>query len=228
MRKLFTTLALLVLAVGLSALSAHADGTVDYTVTGTFGTFDGLSSTSQSNVGDSFTFTFSVSSTALGTSPIGSGMSPDIGTSFDYTDLTNPSFDQMGSGVVNFFTAGDGGLFIVTFNGNNGDLFTLNLFGLGCGDMPPAATCAGGFTDGTPPTLTTGGPFAIDPTGTVFGEIVCADITNPACALANSLTGSVTGTPSTAMPEPSSLVLLGSGFLALGGFARKRLIARFN
>jgi hypothetical protein len=30
------------------------------------------------------------------------------------------------------------------------------------------------------------------------------------------------------VPEPSSLLLLGSGFLALGGFARKRLIARFN
>jgi hypothetical protein len=29
-------------------------------------------------------------------------------------------------------------------------------------------------------------------------------------------------------PSPSSLLLLGSGSLALGGFARKRLIARFN
>jgi len=29
-------------------------------------------------------------------------------------------------------------------------------------------------------------------------------------------------------PEPSSLMLLGGGFLALGGIARRRLIARFN
>jgi hypothetical protein len=29
-------------------------------------------------------------------------------------------------------------------------------------------------------------------------------------------------------PEPSSLLLLGSGFLALGGLVRRRLIARFN
>jgi hypothetical protein len=39
--------------------------------------------------------------------------------------------------------------------------------------------------------------------------------------------GKVTATP-TGVPEPSSLLLLGSGFLALGGFARKRLVARFN
>jgi hypothetical protein len=40
--------------------------------------------------------------------------------------------------------------------------------------------------------------------------------------------GTVNGTPSVAAPEPSSLLLLGSGFLALGGFARKRLVTLFN
>jgi len=40
--------------------------------------------------------------------------------------------------------------------------------------------------------------------------------------------GAVNGTSSVAAPEPSSLLLLGSGFLALGGFARKRVTTLFN
>jgi hypothetical protein len=50
------------------------------------------------------------------------------------------------------------------------------------------------------------------------------DFTNLAV---DSVSGTVTAT-AVSTPEPSSLLLLGSGFLALGGFARKRLIARFN
>jgi len=47
--------------------------------------------------------------------------------------------------------------------------------------------------------------------------------------MAGDLTGgSVTGTSAVSTPEPSSLLLLGGGFLALGGFARRRLSARFN
>jgi PEP-CTERM motif len=72
--------------------------------------------------------------------------------------------------------------------------------------------------------LATGGPFGIDPTS-FFGEF---DAEGTPIGV-NDISGSVTGTPSTTpVPEPSSLLLLGSGFLALGGFARKRLVALFN
>jgi hypothetical protein len=224
MRKLFTILALLGLAVGTTALSAHADG-VDYSVSGAFGAISGFPSTGQSNPGDSFTFTFSVSSTALGSSPIGIGMSPGIPISFDYTDVTTPSFSQSGSGTVNFFTAGDGGLFGVTFTGLDGNVFMLELFGLGCLDTPPTATCVGGFTDGTPPTLTTGGPFGVDPVS-FLGEFAADGTPIGGDGIVD---GTVTATPtSSTVPEPSSLLLLGSGFLALSGFARKRLSVHFN
>jgi hypothetical protein len=100
------------------------------------------------------------------------------------------------------------------------------LLGAGCFTMPVAANC-GGFTDGTPPTLITGGPFTIDDTMSVLGEMSpsCVSPFGPFCA--DDISGTVTATPSAAVPEPSSLLLLGSGFLALGGFARKRVTTLF-
>ena len=228
MRKLLPILALLGLAIGTTALSAHADG-VDYTVSGVFAAIPDSPSTGQSNPGDSFTFTFSVSSTTP--SPIVNGMTTPIPVSFDYTDLTTPGLSQVctitpttSCGAVSFFAAGNGGLFGVTFTGTDGNAFMLELFGLGCLDMPPAATCVGGYS-GTPPTLTTGGPFGVDPLS-FLGEFA-ADGTP--IGGDNIVDGTVTATPtSSTVPEPSSLLLLGSGFLALSGFARKRLVARFN
>jgi hypothetical protein len=225
MRKLIAILALLGLATGFTALTASADTTIAYELDGTLSAVPGFPSTSLSNAGDSFTLTFSVDSGVLGSSPIGSGMSPDVPISFTYTDITSPGFsltDQ--SGIVNFFTAGDGGLFGVTFTGADGNIFMFELFGEGCSDMPIPATCVGGFTDGTPPVLATGGPFGVDPTS-FFGEFA-ADGTPVGV---DDISGTVKGTPSTTpVPEPSSLILLGSGFLALGGFARKRVVTLFS
>ena len=231
MRKLLTILAILGLSISFTALTARADTTVDYTVNGTFGSVTGFPSTSLSNAGDSFTLTFDVSSTALGPNPIGSGMSPGITpVAFVYTDITTPGLSVDGTcapmapcGTVNFFTASDGGLFSLSFTGSNGNLFMFELVGEGCFTSPLPATCVGGFTDGTPPTLTTGGPFGID-TSSFFGEFSPIDDSGLG---ANSVSGTVTAA-AVSTPEPSSLLLLGGGFLALGGIARRRLIARFN
>jgi hypothetical protein len=238
MRKLITILALLGLATGFTALTASAD-TVTYMVKGTFSADPILPSTSQSNVGDMFTLSFSVDSGALGTSAVSCPpnlcMSQDITpVSFVYTDITTPSLSLDGTcapmapcGTVNFFTPGNGGLFMLVFSDSAGNTFTFELVAEGCFISTLPAQC-GGFTNETPPTLITGGPFTIDDTLSALGEASpsCVSIVGPFCA--DDISGTVTATSSTAVPEPSSLLLLGSGFLALGGFARKRLVTLFN
>lgn len=216
MRKLLTVLAILGLAIGFTAVTASADG---------------------------FTLTFSVDSGVLGTNPIGSGMSPDVPVTFNLTS-TSTGLNLSGeSGIVNFFTAADGGLFGLTFT-LNGSIFMFDLFGEGCSTVPLPATCVGGFTDGTPPVLTTGGPFAIDPTSSLgefnpggntmggfnisSGNVTATTTGTSVDYIVDGTFSAIPGFPSPSpVPEPSTLVLLGSGFLALGGLGRKHLIARF-
>jgi PEP-CTERM motif-containing protein len=99
-------------------------------------------------------------------------------------------------------------LFDIEFFPASSDDFILQLFG------PDA-----GFIDGPTPTLNTG-VFTITPGDELGDGSSLGDYTNFAI---NSVTS---GTVTAAMPEPSSLLLLGSGFLALGSFARKRLFQR--
>jgi hypothetical protein len=232
MRKLLTIVAVLVLSAGFAARIASAD-TVTYTVTGTFSADPVLQSTSLSNPGDAFTLTFSVPSNVLGPNPLPGGMSGNTPVTFTYTDLTTPSLSLTQTctptavaSCLNFFTPNQGGLFSIMFTDPSGTLFMFELVGAGCFTTPVPSNC-GGYTDGTPPTLITGGPFTIDDTMSVLGEMSpsCVSPFGPFCA--DDISGTVTATPSAAVPEPSSLLLLGSGFLALGGFARKRLVSLF-
>jgi hypothetical protein len=239
MRKLFTVLAVLGLSTGLTAVTASADSTVvSYVVDGTFSAIPMFPSSALSNPGDVFTLTFSVPSDVLGTSPIGNQMTPGSPVTFEYTDKTTPSFSlsETCSTCLSFVMPAAGGLFSITFTGPNGNTFIFELNALGCFGSSATATTCGGFTDGTPgppptaPTLNIGGPFTIDDTGFSFlGEFTPGPPPDGGVAVGgDDISGTVTAAPSIAVPEPSSLLLLGSGFLALGGFARKRLIARFN
>jgi hypothetical protein len=69
------------------------------------------------------------------------------------------------------------------------------------------------------------GSFAVTG-GTDFSGSFFFDMNDP--TVAGDLTGGTVKGAAVTAPEPASLLLLGSGFLALGGFARRRLIARFN
>jgi hypothetical protein len=193
-------------------------------------------STALSNPGDVFTLTFSVSSGVLGTMPIGNDITPGSPVMFDYTDKTTPSLSLSETcntptvlvPCLSFFTPMNGGLFSITFTGPNGDIFMFELSALGyLGSSSASPTTCGGFTDGTPPTLNTGGPFTIDNTGFSFlGEFTPGP--DGVAVGGDDISGTVTATSSTAVPEPSSLLLVGSGLLALSGFARKRQFARLT
>jgi hypothetical protein len=223
MRKLLMIGAVLGLSVGFTALTASADGVVDYTVTGTYAAIMGFPSTPLSTPGDTFTFTFSVDP-ALLTSQVNGTSNPISVSDINYTDSSGHSLTNQ-AGTINFFTVEQLGLFDLEFLSGTGDFF-LSLQG-------PA-----GFNVGPPLTLNTGGPFTVTPgdtTGTAmnqgsilgdFDPSLCnSDLT--ICPMDAIIEGKVTATP-TGVPEPSSLLLLGSGFLALGGFARKRVTTLFN
>jgi hypothetical protein len=212
MRKVFGILTLFVLVLTVSP--AHADGVVEYTVSGTYATGDAFLSTPISNPGDSFLITFSVDPALLPAGPA-SGTSVSTGVTFDYTDSLGGTTifsltDQ--PGTATFYLAGpSGGLFDLDFSAGGDDL-VLSLFG------PDA-----GFIDGPIITLNTG-IFPITP-GDDFGVgSLIGDFNTLGFDAVSS--GTVTAVSSTAVPEPSSLLLLGSGFLALGSFARKRLLGR--
>ena len=218
MRKALTILALLGLAVGISARTASADGVVDYTVSGAFGSTV-FGDTSLSAAGDNFTVTFSVDPADLVSSTV--GMSNAITISLDYTDFVGTSTTVRNSlsgepGTVTFFTESQFGLFDLDFfvPSPDGDHFTLQLFG------PDA-----GFNVGPPLTLNTGGPFVISPGDDIGDGSLLGDFTS---GTANSITSGSVTTSTSNVPEPSSILLLGSGFLALGAFARKRLFASGN
>jgi hypothetical protein len=219
MRKLFTILAILGFSIGFTALTASADTTVDYTLNGTFGSLTGFPSTSISNAGDSFTITFSLDQTLLVPMMGNPFMTANIPVTFDYIDFlgSTVNFSLTGqAGILVFFDASAGGLFTLDFpQPPNGDDFFLSLFG----------TSPAGFLGSSD---MNSGTFAITPGDALGNESIFTETSSTNLA-ANSVSGTVTATPSTTtVPEPSSLLLLGSGFLALGGFARKRLIARFN
>lgn len=218
MRKLLSIVAILGLSISFSALATSAD-TVSYSVSGTYATGTPFTSTLLSNPGDSFTFTFSFNSADLGPGPIGMIQTGDLPITFNYTDSLGGTIIHSltgQAGFVNFADLTALGLFDIDFT-FGGDMFILQLMG------PDP-----GFIDGTPPTLNTG-IFTITPGGTgpdaglgsLFGDGTTAEF----AAIAS---GTVDATPVSTVPEPSSLLLLGSGFLALGGFARKRVVTLFN
>jgi hypothetical protein len=218
MRKLLTVLTILGLAVGISALSARADG-VTYTVTSTYAS--DTSTTAVSAPGASFTFTFTVPSSCPppSTCSVNLGFVDITGIDVTFSSSTLPGFTALGTvSFVPSSIGAMGGLFGLTFPGVN--TFDWEFMGPQIFSLDPTGTVATFLTGSFGITGGTGFP---SPSSSFF-----ADLSDPTFTTGGDLTGgSVSGSSSVSTPEPSSLLLLGSGFLALG-LARKRLIARFN
>jgi hypothetical protein len=216
MRKLFTILAILALAVGISALSARADG-VTYTVTSTYASDVPMTPVSAPDA--SFTFVFTVPSPCTSSGFV--NFTDDVNVTFSSPTL--PGFSSLASLTFNPNPLPGGGFYPGLFDleafPNGGDfewVFTgdqiFNPGGTGTCSGQPGLFCTGPFQ-------ITGGT---DLSGSFFFNM------NDPTAAGDLTGGSVTGMSTVSTPEPSSLLLLGGGFLALGGFARRRLTARFN
>jgi hypothetical protein len=207
MRKLITILALLGLAVSVGAQGARADG-VTYTVSSIMYDLD-TSATAASAPGASFILVFTVPSTASITN---GGV--DL-TNVSVTFTSSPALPFTGGlAQVMFAAPGTPGFDICIPNCSANDFFDWTFMG------PQLFNSSGKFLTG--PFMITGGMGFPTPTESFFFDASGATFTG------GDLTdGNVSGAAVTT-PEPSSMLLLGSGFLALGGFARKRLRARFN
>ena len=221
MRKLFAILALLGLAASINARGARADG-VTYTVTSTYASDTSTSAVSAPDA--SFTFSFTVPSPCSSSStPSCSNLSIGIANfpaeSIDVTFSSATLTGFTAPATLSFFSSGGGGLFDLEAFPSGGD-FVWSFFGPQIFNTIPNEICPG------PAGTFCIGSFAITG-GTNASGSFFFDMNDP--SIFGDLTGgTVNGTPSVAAPEPSSLLLLGSGFLALGGFARKRVTTLFN
>jgi hypothetical protein len=208
MRKPFTILALLGLAVGISAQGARADGVTD-PATIFF---------NPSSMGGLFSLTFPATGTFLGN---------NFDAEFMGSQMFNSTPGEVCAGPAGTFCTGS--LSITPGMGNPSPTgtgsFFFNVDTLAGGDITGGSgsgvtgssgvTYTFNFTTDAPLGLVSGsGPFTLSFTVPSIGSI-------------NQSSVDVTLSSPTSAPEPSSLLLLGSGFLALG-FARKRLIARLN
>jgi hypothetical protein len=217
MRKLLTILAILGLAVGISALSARADG-VTYTVTSTYASDTSTSPVSAPD--GSFTFTFTVPSPCSSSSTppcsslsVGFANFPTESIDVTFSSPTLPPFTSLAT--LSFNPSSFGGLFdLEAFPGGGDFVWSFvgpQVFNTTLNEICPGP--AGTFCTGS---------FSILG-GTGFSGSFFFDMNNPLSVNGDLTGGSVSGTGTgVSTPEPSSLLLLGSGFLALG-FARKRL-----
>jgi hypothetical protein len=201
MRKLFTILAFWGLVVGISAQGARADG---------------------------FTAPATLSFSPIGMQGLFSLTFPGV-NDFDWEFMGPQMFNSTGTFLPGPFavTGGTG------FPSPSGSFF-FNMNTLAGGDITGGSvsgvTGAGGITYTVDFTYGSDAPVTSvsDPNSTfnfVFTVPLSGTVSQGFVDL-NSI--DVTSSSPTATPEPSSLLLLGSGFLALGAFARRRLIARCN
>jgi hypothetical protein len=168
------------------------------------------------------TLTFTITNTSAITSP--GSTSTITGIGYDLPPLGNAS-----ASGLNGFTGQQAPSLSSTFNFSDGDLGNVPAgfnnvvldFGFTTG---PAGTFAGGsVNDGLLP----GESASFTVTGAAFTGFTESQICNAIFVRFQNVpvVGSDVGTPGQ-VPEPSSILLMGSALLGIGGYARKRLKRR--
>jgi hypothetical protein len=169
------------------------------------------------------TLTFTITNTSAITSP--GSTSTITGIGYDLPPLGNAS-----ASGLNGFTGQQAPSLSSTFNFSDADLGNVPAgfnnvvldFGFTTG---PSGTFAGGsVNDGLLP----GESASFTVTGAAFTGFTETQICNAIFVRFQNVpvAGSDVGTPGGQVPEPSSIFLMGSALLGLGGYARKRLKMR--
>ena len=169
------------------------------------------------------TFTFTITNTSAITSP--GSTSTITGIGFDLPPLGNAS-----ASGLNGFTGMQAPSLTSTFNFSDGDLgnvpagFNNVVLDFGFTTGPSGNFAGGSPNDGLLP----GESASFTVTGAAFTGFTESQICNAIFVRFQNVpgVGSDVGTPGGQVPEPSSVLLLGSALLGLGGYARKRLKRR--
>lgn len=161
------------------------------------------------------TLTLTVTNTSPGTSTI-------TGVGFDLPPLGNAS-----ASGLNGFTGSQAPSLSSNFTFSDAALGTVPGFNSAVLDFAFITGNSGNFSGGNPNDgLSPGESASFTVTGAAFSGFTAQQICNAVFVrFQGGAAGSDVGTPSS-MPEPSSIMLLGSALIGLGGYARRRLKMR--
>lgn len=218
MRKTILILAIFSLAVAFGATRATADG-VSFDVSGAYSTVAGNTSTSTpiSNPGDAFSFTFTVDPATLqgvtASSPL-SINTPD-NVAITYNDSTAGITDDV-TGTITLESSAQGGLLAIDFMLGS-DPYTL-ILSSATNQQLYVITTVGGVSTATIDI----GSFQIEDDG---GNCISSFLGQDDTACSSVGSGMVTTASVAPTPEPSTVLLFGTGILGLLAFGRRKLFA---
>ena len=218
MRKTILVLAVLSLAVAFGVTRATADG-VSFDVSGTYSTVAGNSSSSTpiSNPGDAFSFTFTIDPATLqgvtASSPLSINTPDNVGIT--YTDSTAGITDDL-TGTITLESSSQGGLLDIDFMLGS-DPYTLLLSSPTNQQLYTITT-----VDGVSTATIDIGTFQIEDDG---GNCIVSFLGQDDTACTSVSSGTVTTASVAPTPEPSTVLLFGTGVLGLLAFGRRKLFA---